>query len=122
MSKWRDIRGDEIAWHENPVSQRAGYKVRMMCNGTFLKHNLGSQYRNRDCGGWSDLTLGQIADLGEKEWLRCANIGQTAVQVIKWIIDEAAEGRCPMMAGSGHPAPDAYVPRSERATPPRKER
>lgn len=122
MSEWRDIRADAIAWDRNPISVLAGHKCRMMCNAIFLNHQVGSQYRNRDCGGWSDLTLGQIADLGEREWLRCTNIGPTAVKVIKWIIDAAAEDRCPMMAGSGHAAPDAYVPKRERHTPPEQER
>ena len=65
------------------------------------------------CSAWHNATLGEIADYGEKHWLRCTNIGPLAARVIKWVIDAAAYGRCPMMATAG-PAPDAYVPKRER--------
>jgi len=106
---WRDIPAADIDWGCNPISKQAGYKVRMMCADMYL-----SKFSTKfSCSAWRDATLGEIADYGERHWLRCTNIGPLAVQVIKWVIDEAACVRCPMMATAGR-APDAYVPESER--------
>ena len=110
---WRDIKAVEIDWVDNPISQRAGYKVRMMCSQIYIERR--TSWTRYECGGWSDMTLGQIADMGERAWRRCSNIGDLGVCVIKWGIDEAAEGRCPMLPGNGAPAADAYVPKAERA-------
>jgi len=106
---WRDIPASDIDWGSNPISKRAGYKVRMMCADMYL-----SQFSNKfSCSAWHEATLGEIADYGERHWLRCTNIGALGVEVIKWVIDEAAEGRCPLFAEAGK-APDAYVPKSAR--------
>jgi len=113
MSDWRNIRADSIDWVVNPISSRAGRYCRMMSNAIYI-----NSYSDAwSCGGWSDLTLGDIADLGVRHWGRCRNIGPLGVQVIKWIIDEAAEGRCPMLATKGRAA-DAYEPRAARPTAP----
>jgi hypothetical protein len=102
---WRKIKAAEIDWAHNPISRRAGMKVRMMCNSIYWHPSSTT----KSCGGWRNHTLGMIADLGEKHWLRCTNIGPLGVKVIKSIIDQAAEGKCPMLAEAG-PAPDAYHP------------
>jgi len=111
MADWRNIPAADVDWAENPISRRGGYKVNMMCSSIYWRDGYSTQ---RSCGGWKDLTLGEIADLGESHWLKCQNIGPLGVQVIKWVIDAAAEGRCPMRPASGSPAPDAYVPKAER--------
>ncbi len=109
MTDWREIPAVEIDWAANPISERAGYKVITMCSDRF---DQGTGPLSRfSAGAWADLTLGEIADLGPTHWLRCSGIGGTAVRVIKWVIDHAAAGKCPMKAGSGKPAHDAYVPR-----------
>jgi len=113
MSDWRSIRAQDVDWTPNPISRRAGYHVRMMCSPVYLGPT-GKAWSATSRGAWSDLTLGQIADLGERHWRRCSNIGDLGVSVIKWGIDAAAEGRCPMLPASGAPAADAYVPRIER--------
>jgi len=113
MSDWRSIRAHDVDWTASPISRRAGYKVRMMCSPIYLSPS-GKPWSDTGCGAWHDLTLGQIADLGERHWLRCANIGDLGVRVIKWGIDAAAEGRCPMLPASGAPAVDAYIPQAER--------
>jgi hypothetical protein len=104
---WRSIRADSVDWEMNPISKRAGGYVRMMCNDIFKwkgSHGVG-------CGDWSELTLGDIADLGERHWLRCTNIGPLGVKVIKWGIDQAAIGRHPVLATKGK-AVDAYEPQT----------
>lgn len=113
MSDWRSIMATDVDWTANPISLRAGYKVRMMCSPIYHGPN-GKAWSATSCGAWSDLTLGQVADLGERHWRRCSNIGNLGVKVIKWGIDAAAEGRCPMLLASGAPAADAYVPQAER--------
>jgi hypothetical protein len=107
MARWRSIRADSIDWLENPISRRAGGYCRMMSNSIYINQHSDA----RSCGGWSNLTLGEIADLGIKHWMRCRNIGPLGVDVIKWIIDEAAAGRCPILATHGRAA-DAYDPRT----------
>lgn len=102
---WRSVRADSIDWEVNPISKRAGGYIEMMCNKTYYHPN---KY-HRSCGDWHDLTLGCIADLGVRHWLRCQNIGPLGVDVIKWVIDEAAQGRVAYRATKGRAA-DAYEP------------
>jgi len=106
MENWREIKAAVVDWEINPISKRGGGYVRMMCSEMFwceLSHPTS-------CGAWSNLTLGCIADLGEKHWLRCRNIGPKVVMVIKWILDESASGRCPFLGAKGMKASDAYEP------------
>ena len=103
---WREIRAESVAWESNPISKRAGGYVEMMCNKTYW-------YDGRHqtcCGAWHDKTLGYIADLGPRHWLHCHNIGPMGVDVIMWVIDESASGRCPYIPTKGK-APDAYQPK-----------
>ena len=111
---WRSIPAAAVDWELNPISTRGGGYVRMMCNHIYWR----SDKHPTGCGGWKDMTLGDIADLGEKYWLRCTNIGPKVVLVIKWILDEAASGRCPFLAATGRKAADAYVP-TVRPQPPK---
>lgn len=106
MTDWRSIPAESVDWEINPISKRGGGYVRMMCNKIFWSEGR----HEMSCGAWKDLTLGDVADLGEKHWLRCNNIGPKVVLVIKWILDEAASGRCPFLAAKGTKAADAYEP------------
>ena len=108
MTDWRDIPAKDIDWSANPISELAGYKVITMCSDKFDPGN--GPLASFSAGAWSKLTLGQIADLGVMHWLRCSGIGPTAVEVIKWVIDQAAAGQCPMRGGAGKAA-GAYEPR-----------
>lgn len=56
---------------------------------------------------WVGLTLGNLADMGEREWLRATGVGVVAVRVIKEIIDRAAAGENVTTAGTGT---HSYVP------------
>ena len=61
---------------------------------------------------WHSLTLGQIADMGERQWRRVNGVGDKGVEAIKDVIDRAAEGKNITTDGK---APDAYIPKCERA-------
>lgn len=104
--EWRDIPADAVDWEANPISKRAGGYVRMMCEKMYYREGQSKW----SCGEWHRLTLGQIADLGVRHWSRCTNIGPLGIDVIKWVLDEAASGRCPFLAVDGRAAVDAYVP------------
>ena len=97
-------------WRDNEISSIAGGKVHRMCSAGSIWQD--SQFSHH---AWQEKTLGEIADMGPRHWRRCSDIGDMAVAVIKWMIDEAAEGRPRMLASSGEPASDAYVPKCERA-------
>ena len=112
MTDWREIPASEIEWSANPINKLAGRNVENMCGREGPAEDTGQDDSARmRKGGWTDLTLGEIADLGEQYWILCEGIGYVAVEVIKWVIDHAAAGKCPMKAGSGKPAHDAYRPR-----------
>ena len=86
MTGWRDIPAKSIAWRDNEISSIAGGKVHRMCSaGSIWQDNPFSSH------AWQDKTLGEIADMGPRHWRRCSDIGDMAVAVIKWMIDEAAE-------------------------------
>ena len=56
---------------------------------------------------WVGKTLGDLAEMGEREWLRAPGVGVVAVRVIKEIIDRAAAGENVLLTGPGAPA---YLP------------
>ena len=41
---------------------------------------------------WAGMTLGQLADMGERRWSRALNVGVKAAASIKELIDRAASG------------------------------
>ena len=56
---------------------------------------------------WVGKTLGDLAEMGEREWLRALGVGVVAVRVIKEIIDRAAAGENVLLTG---PGTHAYLP------------
>ena len=50
---------------------------------------------------WAGLTLGSLADMGERQWLRTTGVGVVAVRAIKEIIDRAAAGESVTKQGTG---------------------
>jgi hypothetical protein len=114
-STWRSILARDVAWRENPISQRAGGAISHMCFGRWAKMHEGDPDAEYKGGAWADKTLGDIADMGVRRWKQCIGIGDQCASVIKWAIDRAAEGKCPMLVGI---ASDAYVPACERETSP----
>ena len=58
---------------------------------------------------WHEKTLGDIADMGERQWRRAiANCGSVTIEAIKLTIDYAAAGNCVTAKI------DAYKPRPWR--------
>jgi len=58
-------------------------------------------------GCWSDLTLGEVADKGERDILRHLDVGPKALARLREIIDMARAGTLPLKGG---PAPDTLWP------------
>jgi hypothetical protein len=114
MIEWRTIPAPAIEWPDNPISKNAGYKIEWLCFAPLSTSEYDARYGR---GAWHTVTLGDIADFGERRWDRMQGVGPKGVEVIKWIIDEAAQGRCPMKPGSGYPATDAYSPRKPHEAP-----
>ena len=80
--EWRAIKAANVDWARNPISRQAGNYLVGACrdaNHTF-----------------STATLGEIADMGIKAWLRQPWVGPLVVKVLMWGIDAAADGACPM--------------------------
>lgn len=96
-STWRDIPCRVVDWIGlNDHSYRAARAVWNLCAN------------DRE---WSALTLGDVADMGERRWRHMPFIGDKAVLVIKRTIDLAAEGK---MVTAKVTAADAYIPACER--------
>lgn len=98
--KWRDIPLSEINW-EVPLGRcRAAHALRYSCR------------EHQDKVRWSKMTLGELADKGERWWKSYSSdgwqIGEKAADLIKLTIDMAAAGKDVRMAI------DRYVPTCER--------
>lgn len=97
---WREIRACDIEWNVGIMGGgRKPQALHWLCA--------------RDCGEWSHLTLGQIADMGEYNWVRTPGVGSVMVTVIKSVIDMAAEGK----RVTRGPFPEPYIPTCERSDP-----
>ena len=55
---------------------------------------------------WAGMTLGQLADLGERKWARTLNVGAKAMAAIREMIDRAAAGEDVTVGIDG----DSYQP------------
>ena len=55
---------------------------------------------------WAGMTLGELANLGERKWSRTLNVGVKAVAAIKELIDRAAAGEDVTIGIDG----DSYQP------------
>lgn len=101
LKPWRDIPASDVEWRigtdRGRPTPRAIYRL---CA------------RGHD-GEWADITLGQLADMGEYSWLRTPGIGGLSVTIIKAVIDMAAEGK--HVTRGPFPAP--YIPTCERGEP-----
>lgn len=108
MVDWRSIPCRVVDWYACGVSRRASHKVHRLC----LPERVTPNWRT-PAGPWAALTLGTLADMGEREWRTTAEygIGDKAMEVIKATIDLAAEGKSITKPPK---APDAYVPKCER--------
>ena len=98
---WRTIPASDIDWRVGV--DRYGRKPRALYQLCSADHN----------GEWADLALGQIADMGEYNWIRAPGVGKLAVKIIKSVIDMAAEGKHVKRG----PFPEPYIPTCERNEP-----
>lgn len=86
--EWRMIKCADVQWHAIPgASKRAAWLLLRQCSPP-------TQYDDKDAEHWHELTLGQLADLGERWWRRSVRIGfgPAAVSAVKLAIDHAAAG------------------------------
>lgn len=97
---WRSIKCATIQWHSVPgISRRIAWMLLRQCRPA-------TQYDPEGCERWHDLTLGQLADMGERAWRSSGyGFGPTTLEGIKLAIDHAAAG-----VDITRPA-DAYKPR-----------
>jgi hypothetical protein len=99
--KWREIPLIEIDWG---IIGFTGHTRSTLFDHSNPPRDPAWPQRHEWCGK----TLGDLADMGEQQWLRAAGVGVVAVRAIKEIIDRAAAGENVTKQGTGaHP----YVPR-----------
>ena len=86
--KWRSIPLEQINWH-------IGNACIALTRGpahVLFRHCVKSGDGAHQIGDWHGWTLGQLADAGEPNWVRCSGVGRVGVLIIKEIIDRAAAG------------------------------
>jgi len=106
MSEWRSINLSEVVWDTVKGRCRASLEL--------ARQSRPSRIDESDVR-WSQMTLGDLANIGEKAWRNVPGIGNTAVSLIKDTIDAAANG---VVIIKQAVAQDAYVPRCERVDKP----
>lgn len=116
---WREIPVHLIDWNACGVSRRSASDVRRESRPEYIWKADGKpgDPGNVRPGVWYGMTLGELADRGERWWRRSAKygIGPKAKEVIRRTIDMAAERPESVLLPAV--AEDAYVPASERDTP-----
>lgn len=83
VTHWRDIRMGDIDLDRLPVRGKARLLFR-----DYVSSITGKRYT----GEHSDLTLGELADRGERWWRVVLGIGSVGVAAIRDLIDAAARG------------------------------
>ena len=102
LASWRDLRLGDIDWRVY------GWRgLRKSALRDYTCRVTGRRYK----GDLSDMTLGQLADAGERFWRYELSCGPVGAGYMKALIDRAAGG---VDLRKGGFAPDAYVPRAER--------
>ena len=110
MTDWRSIPVKDIDWRM--LHAKFGRSI-------YALEWLAVEPRNNRVealghGCWSHMTLGAVADIGERLILRHHGIGPVALATLRSIIDLAASDGLPMVGG---PAPDALTPTSAAPSP-----
>lgn len=111
---WRNILGRDVDWVAlNGGKYRATDGLRRLFD--CRKKWIGTNYHptEMEYGDWYDLTLGEIANIGRREWMRQVGVGPVVSDLIALAIDMAAEGK-PVVRGPIGVGPDSYVPKCER--------
>jgi hypothetical protein len=96
MADWRSIPCKDVQWDAVPGNpRRVCYNLYRQCREP--AHGMGK---------WHDKSLGDIADMGERQWRReVENCGEVTMEAIRRTIDYAAAG------GAVTRNRDAYQPR-----------
>lgn len=104
MTDWREIRVAHIDWLalRSHIGRSAG--VLRQLSTTIRPDDKPEPYCS---GAWREMTLGQVADIGRRNLLRHTGMGAATLASLQYVIDLAADGKCPMIGG---PAPDALRP------------
>lgn len=84
MSDWRAIPLDRVNWRITASSRNAMVLFSHSTPPRDPKYPAGHE--------WAGMTLGDLADMGERKWWRTANVGVKAVAAIKELIDRAGAG------------------------------
>jgi hypothetical protein len=108
MTDWRDIPLCDIDWRRVIRRGHVAGKLTWLCYEPRTAHPVANR------GEWAKMTLGELANMGERWWQRYPGIGAVATEAIKDVIDRAATGENVRRPSPDTPAPDAYVPRCER--------
>lgn len=104
MADWRDIPMRMINWKQvHSHIGRPAHKLRRLSLPP-MGNRAPTPYGT---GCWSELTLGQVADMGAHEIMRHHDVGKVALAGLQYIIDLAAAGK---LATCKDPAPDALRP------------
>lgn len=111
MSDWRAIPLIEVNWS---ITDCTGH----VCNTLFNHSRPPHDPKFPQGHEWAGLTLGDLADMGEREWLRAAGVGPAAVATIKEVIDRAAAGGNVKRNDTGK---RPYTPQPWPRKPPTKE-
>lgn len=111
MTDWRSIPLRRVDWNRCGVSRRAAHAIHWMCR-SLRGQQPPENPESLKMGAWGGMTLGELADRGERWWWRCGYlVGPKGQEVIRRTIDMAAAGDCVTLTGASS---DAYVPKSER--------
>lgn len=97
---WRDIKFADVHFDRYERLGRALHAVRHMARPGRTS--------------WPEETLGAIAAMGERKWLRASNIGPKGVEIIKAILDDAAAG----IDVTRYDEKAGYLPRTQRPPEP----
>jgi hypothetical protein len=109
MSDWRTIPLDRVNWRITASSRNAMVLFAHSTPPRDPKYPAGHE--------WAGMTLGELADMGERKWWRTTNVGVKAVAAIKELIDRAAAGEDVTVGIDG----DSYQPQPWPRKPPAKE-
>lgn len=101
--EWRAIPCRAVQWDIVPnISGRIAGDLYRRCSEPtdWFKQHRPEEVERR----WHNISLGELADQGERQWLRNTNIGPVTIAAIKFLIDYAAAGHDVTRIK------DAYVP------------
>jgi len=98
---WRDIVAGDINWRSVLPRERARGCIWRLCA---YPHDEAAR-KKWGAGEWSEKTLGEICDMGVREWERKSGWGATTTDLFKRVLRSIAANP------NGHAiAPDAFDP------------